>query len=189
MGKMTIDPTEAAMLVIDAAGGGITGRTVIQKIIYFGTVKKAVKAIYRPHYYGPYSADVSGALQTITSCHFVDETMDTNESKKANETFEWKRYSYKLNAEGMKVSEFLKESSSPEYAEIKKIVDVCKKTANLDPNVLSWAAKVHYILVQENRPMTHEEISTIAESLNWKLGTPQISHGVNLLKELSLVTG
>jgi len=189
MGKMTIDPTEAAMLVIDAAGGGITGRTVIQKILYFGTVTHAVKATYRPHYYGPYSADVAGALQTITSCHFVDETMDSNESKKANETFEWKRYSYKLNEEGKKVSEFLKQNSSDEYAEIKKIVEVCKKTANLDPNVLSWAAKVHYILVQEKRPMKHEEISKIASSLNWKLESPQIASGAKLLRELSLVTG
>jgi len=189
MDKMTIDPTEAAMMVIDAAGGGITGRTVIQKIIYFGTVKKAVKAKYRPHYYGPYSADVSGALQTITSCHFVDEAMDTNDNKKANETFEWKRYSYKLNEEGRKVTEFLKQTSQKDYDEIKKIVEICKNTANLDPNVLSWAAKVHYIIVQENRQMTYDEIIGIAESLNWKLHPPQIASGVNLLKELSLVTG
>jgi uncharacterized protein YwgA len=184
---MTIDPTEAAVMVIDAAGGKITGRTAIQKIIYFGTVKHAVKAMYRPHYYGPYSADVSGALQTITSCHFVDEMIDTDDSRKANDTFEWKRYSYKLNDEGQKVTEFLKQTSQHEYDEIKKIVEVCKKTANLDPNVLSWAAKVHYILVQETRQMTYDEIINIAGTLNWKLEKPQIDSGVNLLKELSLV--
>jgi hypothetical protein len=186
---MTIGPIEAAMMVIDAADGRITGRTAIQKIVYFGTIMNAVNATYRPHYYGPYSADVAGALQTISSCHFVDEAIDTSENKKPNETFEWKRYTYSLNAEGHEVMAFLKNSSPYEYEEIKKIVNICKKTARLDPNVLSWAAKVHYILRQEHRQMTHDEISKIAETLNWKLGTPQINSGVNLLKELSLVTG
>ena len=186
---MALSPTEAAVMVIDAAGGRIAGRTAIQKIIYFGTVRNAVTATYRPHYYGPYSADVSGALQTITSCHFVDEAMDTDENRKANETFEWKRYSYTLNDEGKKVTEFLKKTSQKDYDEIKKIVDICKKTAKLDPNVLSWAAKVHYILVQEKRQMTNGEITRIAESLNWKLQEPQIATGVNLLRELSLVAG
>ncbi|MFA4875868.1 MAG: hypothetical protein WC586_00515 [Methanoregula sp.] len=186
---MVLSPTEAAVMVIDAAGGRIAGRTAIQKIIYFGTVRNAVKATYRPHYYGPYSADISGALQTITSCHFVDEAMDTDDSRKVNETFEWKRYSYTLNDEGRKVTEFLKAGSPKDYEEIKKIVDICKKTAKLDPNVLSWAAKVHYIIKQEHRQMTYEEVSKIAKSLNWQLQDPQIATGVNLLKELSLVTG
>ena len=76
--------------------------------------------------------------------------MDTDDSRKANDTFEWKRYSYKLNGEGEKVTEFLKQTSQKDYDEIKKIVrNLVEKTANLDPNVLSWAAKVHYILVQE----------------------------------------
>lgn len=37
--------------------------------------------------------------------------------------------------------------------------------------------------------MTYDEIVTIAESLNWKINPSQIESGVNLLKELSLVTG
>ena len=186
---MTVGPVEAAIMVIDAAGGTIANRTTIQKIIYFGTVKTAVKALYRPHYYGPYSADVAGALQTITSCHFVDEVMDTSENKKQNETFEWKRYSYSLNEEGKKVKEYLKEKSPKDFDEIQKIVSICKKTARLDPNVLSWAAKVHYILRQEHRQMTYDEIIDIAEALNWKLDKIQIDTGVHLLQDLSLVAG
>jgi len=186
---MTIGPIEAAMMAIDAADGRIAGRTTLQKILYFGMIKNTVNATYRPHYYGPYSADVAGALQTITSCHFVDEAMDTSENKKPNESFEWKRYTYALNDEGKEVTRYLKEGSPKEYEEIKKIVTICKTTARLDPNILSWAAKVHYILRQENRQMTHDEISNVAESLNWKLGKPQIDSGTNLLKELSLITG
>ncbi len=186
---MTISPFEAAMMVIDAAEGKITGRTTIQKIIYFGTIKNTVNATYRPHYYGPYSSDVAGALQTITSCHFVDEAIDTRDNKGANATFEWKRYSYSLNEEGHKVTEFLKTDSPRDYEEMKNIVNICKKTARLDPNILSWAAKVHYIIRQEHRQMNYVEISNIAESLNWKLDKVQIDSGVDLLKELSLITG
>jgi L-lactate permease len=62
---MTISPFEAAMMVIDAAEGKITGRTTIQKIIYFGTIKNTVKTTYRPHYYGPYSADVAGPSRQL----------------------------------------------------------------------------------------------------------------------------
>ncbi|MGV8088098.1 MAG: hypothetical protein ACP5NU_03440 [Methanomicrobiales archaeon] len=122
---MTLSPLEAAIIVINEAGEKIVGRTSIQKIIYFGTIRSAVSATYHPHYYGPYSAEVSNALQTITSCHFVDEKMDTNNDRKYYETFEWKRYSYTLNDEGKRVTEFLKEKNSKDYEEIKKIVKIC----------------------------------------------------------------
>ena len=115
--------------------------------------------------------------------------MDTRDNKVPNATFEWKRYSYSLNEEGHKVTEFLKTDSPRDYEEMKNIVHICKKTARLDPNILSWAAKVHYIIRQEHRQMNYVEISNIAESLNWKLDKVQIDSGVDLLKELSLITG
>ena len=187
--KMTLGAIEAVMLVLNAADGKISGRTTIQKIVYFGTVQNLVKAIYRPHYYGPYSAEVADALQTVTSCHFVDEAMDTSDMKKGTDSFEWRRYTYSVNEEGNKVIDFLKTNSPKEIEGIRSLVSTCKSTANLDPNILSWAAKVNYILNQEKRSMTDAEIINVADTLNWKLSGPRVEKGVRLLKNLNLVTG
>ncbi|MCZ7362964.1 MAG: hypothetical protein O8C58_06495, partial [Candidatus Methanoperedens sp.] len=61
-----------------------------------------------------------------------------------------------------------------------------KGTANLDVNILSWAAKVNYILAKQGTPMTPDEITMIAESFGWKLSQPQIDNAVELLKKLDL---
>ncbi len=66
------------------------------------------------------------------------------------------------------------------------LVNICKKTANLDVKILSWAAKVNYILSEQGKPMTPEEITLTADSFGWKLNQAQINNAIELLKQLEL---
>lgn len=177
---------DAILVTIKAAGGCISGRTTIQKLIYFESLFNLVDANYRPHYYGPYSSDVSSIIQELTYLDFLKEEVETRETTGFTVSGDWKRYCYTISNDGNEIIEHIKKEHTKEYSEIVNFVKICKKTTNLDVNILSWAAKVNYILLKQGAPMTPEEITTIAESFGWKLSQDQIDNAVELLKQLKL---
>jgi len=181
-----MDEFDGVLVMLKAAGGRIPGRTAIQKLGYFSTIPDAIKARYRPHYYGPYSADIAGAIQALVSYGFVEERVETPVAPRAAAAPDWKRYTYSLTEDGKKLVSRLEEEHASEAQKIGEIVSICKDTVNLDSKVLSWAAKVHYIQTLEKRDLTRDEIREIAGSLNWDLSEDQIEKGVTLLKNLHL---
>lgn len=178
---------DAILTTIKAAGGSITGRTTIQKLIYFEDISNLVDIKYRPHYYGPYSAEVAGAIQELIDLGFLKEEIETAETIGFPVPDDWKRYSYTLTSDGREVVEQINKENKEEYNEIFTLVSICKKTVELDANMLSWAAKVHYILSSEGKSMTLDEIQNTAESFGWKLSQYQIDGAVELLKQLDSV--
>lgn len=181
---------DAILITIKAAGDCIPGRTAIQKLVYFESIFGLVEAKYRPHYYGPYSAEVSGAIQELAYLNFIKEEVETRETTGFTVSDDWKRYCYAISEDGREIVNWLEKENLNEYNKIVNLVGICKKTANLDVNVLSWAAKVHYILSKPGeKPMTPEEISNIADSFGWKLSQSQINDAVELLKKLKLCQG
>lgn len=182
-----MDEFDGILLLLDAAGGRISGRTTIQKLGYFSTVPGAIKARYRPHYYGPYSADVAGAIQMLVSYGFIEERVETPGGTGAMP--DWKRYTYALTEDGKRLIPDLKQEYAQGAEEVEKIVGICKDTANLDSRTLSWAAKIHYIQTRENKRMTSDEIKEIARTLNWDLSEDQIQKGTDLLENLHFTAG
>ncbi len=178
-----MDEFDGVLIMLHEAGGHITGRTTIQKIGYFSTITGAMDAHYRPHFYGPYSADIAGAMHDLISYGFIEEKIDKTGYPG---TSEMKRYTYNLTTNGEKVVKDNIESYSAEIEKIKEIITISKKTANLDSKILSWAAKIHYIETTEGKELTPEEIHDMAETLNWNLSEPQIQKGKELLRELGL---
>jgi len=179
-----MDEFDGVLVMLSAAGGRIPGRTTIQKLGYFSTIPDAIRAHYRPHYYGPYSADIAGAIQALASYGFIEERVETPAAPGSAATPDWKRYTYSLTDDGEKLVRRLEEEHPSEAREIEEIVSICRDTANLDSKVLSWAAKVYYIQTQEKRNMPYDEIQEIARILNWDLTEDQIEKGVGLLKNL-----
>ncbi len=177
---------DAILTTINAAEGSIAGRTAIQKLVYFEHIPKLVNVKYRPHYYGPYSAEVAGTIQELIDLDFLKEEVDTAENTGYSVPEDWKRYRYSLSADGIKAVEQIKKENSAEYDGISKVVSVCKKTVKLDGNMLSWAAKVHYIVSSQNRAMILDEIQHTANSFGWTLSQPQINKAAELLKQLKL---
>ncbi len=71
-----------------------------------------------------------------------------------------------------------------EYNGISTLVRICRETVKLDANMLSWAAKVHYILSSQGKSMTPDKIQNTAGSFGWKLSEPQIDEAIELLNQL-----
>lgn len=182
-----MDEFDGVLILLDAAGGQIAGRTTIQKLGYFSTVRGAIRARYRPHYYGPYSADIAGAIQTLVSYGFIEERVETPGG--TGTTPDWKRYTYTITEDGRRLVPELKQEDTGGAEEVEEIVGICKDTANLDSKTLSWAAKIHYIQTREMRDMSSDEIREVARTLNWDLSEDQIQKGIDLLTNLHFMTG
>lgn len=178
--------SDAILVTIKSAGGNIIGRTAIQKLIYFESIFGLVEANYRPHYYGPYSNDVSEGIQELTELDFLKEEIETSETTGFFVPNDWKRYRYELDSDGNEVVSFIKEENKEEYDQILKIVELCSKNVNLDVNMLSWAAKVNLILSNQVKPMSIDEIKVTAESFGWEITESQVNKAIQLLEELNL---
>jgi len=184
-----MDEFDGILAMLNAADGKISGRTTIQKLGYFSTVRGAIKARYRPHYYGPYSAEIAGAIQALVSYGFIEERVEIQESPGHTSSLYMRRYTYTLTDDGRGLIQKLKEEHGPEIKEIEDIINICKKTANLDSRILSWAAKVHYIQTLEKRDLSHDEIQEIARTLSWDISDEQIRKGLDLLGDLRISGG
>jgi len=152
--------------------------------MYFENVSKVVDIKYRPHYYGPYSAEVAGAIQELIDLDFLKEEIDTAKTTGFPVPDDWKRYRYTLTSDGKKVVELLDLENKEEINKISNLVRTCKETVNLDANMLSYSAKVYYIISSQSKPMTVNEIQKTAGSFGWNLSQNDINDAVDLLKQL-----
>ena len=181
-----MDASEAIIAVVKVAGDNILGRTAIQKIVYFLSVFEIVDVKYRPHYYGPYSADVASSTQMLASIDFLNETVETPRTTGYTVPENWKKYHYSVSSDGEQFVEELKRSNAADFNEISRIVEICRNSVNFSPEILSWAAKVNYILSKKKEPMTYEAIISTAGSFGWDLSSEQIEMALELLQNLGL---
>lgn len=158
----------------------IDGRTTIQKLAYFSSVKTGIDIGYGPHYYGPYSPLVASHLENLAAFDFIVE--------KGRRTIRDRTmYSYSLTKDGEKLAKKIKKRYPDEYRIIKNVVNRCYYIVHNNLSVLSWATKVHYILHQTKKPMTNEEAISTGRLFGWKLSEREIESGAKLLLELRLI--
>ncbi len=177
--------SDAIVVAVKIAGNNVLGRTSIQKLIYFLSIFGIVKVKYLPHYYGPYSADVASSIQILSSLDFLKEKIETQETTGYSVPENWKRYLYSLSIDGEQLVKDIKKSNK-DYEEVYNIIKICKDSVNFNPDILSWAAKINYILSKKGEPMTCEAIIDTADSFGWKLSPEQVDMGVKLLENLNL---
>jgi uncharacterized protein YwgA len=69
-------------LVLFACGGQMSGRTKLQKTVYFvGALSGRLDELgYRAHYYGPYSSDVSAAVEDLRGLGFLTQRVASDGS-------------------------------------------------------------------------------------------------------------
>jgi len=89
-----------------------------------------------------------------------------------------------LNALENSIPATVSEKSRPLQNKISNLVRTCKETVNLDANMLSYSAKVYYIISSQSKPMTVNEIQKTAGSFGWNLSQNDINDAVDLLKQL-----
>lgn len=174
---------DAVVICIKAAGGKLPGRTVVQKLLYFAAQKGLVDDVFSPHYYGPYSEMVLNSLNSLVSLDFLREEIESGESFFRD----WKRYIYHLTDDGSELAKSIQDEMGEECRQLENIVQKAKKITDLNVKTLSGAAKVHYIVKKENRPMEPAEIKKEALKIGWFIFEPQIEQAIDFLKALDLV--
>lgn len=175
-----MDIPELIIALLNAEPDGIDGRTVIQKLGYFASVKLKMEAGYGPDFYGPFSPSVAAQLENLVGFDFVIE--------KGRRTIRDRiMYSYFLTDDGKQLAEKIKEEYPEEYSIIRNIIEKCKKMVHFNFHVLSWAAKVHFILSQTGKTMTYEEAIEVGQLFDWELNEREIESAVKLSTALGLV--
>lgn len=170
-------------LIITILGTGpniIDGRTTIQKLAYFSSLKTGIDMGYRPHYYGPYSSLVASYLEDLVALDFVIE-------KGRRTVRDRTMYSYTLNEDGSALVKKIERKYPDEYSVIKDVVTKCDKIVHNNVYVLSWAAKVHYVLAQTKKSMTYDDAIAVSKLFGWKLSEKQVESAVKLLLALRLI--
>jgi uncharacterized protein YwgA len=175
-----LEASELILILLSSKSGGIDGRTAVQKLGYFVTVFLKKNLGYEADFYGPYSTIIAANLQNLVESDFVTEREYVTSRYR-------KMYSYDLNDEARLIATNIKKKYPKEAKVIENVVRKCDRIANCDYNVLSWAAKVHFILEKTNKAMTYPEAIAAGSKLGWKLSEQQIASGAKLLKELRLI--
>ena len=155
---------EAVLMVIDAAGGAVEGRTAVQKLCYFAGLSLGVDLGHCAHYYGPYSREVEAALENETFAGDLDESMRTFHSTWSAR--EGRHYTYELTDQGRGVVAEIR-AAKPAAARVAPVVE---SLGALVPGFrqypLSLAAKVDLILRQQGGTMMAEQIPDVHRALD-----------------------
>lgn len=175
-----MDIPELIIAVLSAEPDGIDGRTVIQKLGYFASVKLKKDAGYGPDLHGPYSRIVAAHLESLAGLDFVVE-------KGRRTVRDRTMYSYYLTDDGQQLAKKVEEQYPDEYSLIRKIVKKCGKMVHYNYSVLSWAAKVHFILRRAKKAMTYEQAIKAGRLFSWKLNEKEIDSAARLLSALGLI--
>jgi len=181
-----MDPRDAVMLTVQGEQrGALHGRTLLQKKLYFASVLANEEFGFRPHYYGPYSQTLAGAVDSLVSNGFLSESVESFPGE-PNLFGERRRHSYSLTDDGKAVVEAMPETE--ESMEWRKALNrINSHDVAQDFNLLSVAAKVHVILKELGRATT-SEIRRQAQNYGWQLSDPEIKEVGGFLQHLGLVT-
>ena len=191
--KRTIKSNIPVLLqIIDSAGEKIRGRVTLQKLAYFLKTKGILDYEFKAHYYGPYSEKLAQVIDNLSSAEFINEKMVVlgvqQDSWLRAISGEVKVYRYKLTNDGEAILKSQQSEGAPELDRVKKIVEICKETVELEPQVLASAAKIHFILSQASgKKMARDEIRQTASELGWNLSEAHIEKDFKLLKALNLI--
>ncbi|MCK4404005.1 MAG: hypothetical protein KAW02_02840 [candidate division Zixibacteria bacterium] len=182
---MKLKLRDILLMLLKASGERISGKTKIQKECYLLSQKLHKNFQFRAHYYGPYSPVVNDSLSELVGIGFVEE-------KKLpwgvdNKGFEAVRYDYELTKEGKEMANLLKRADRQTYRQIKNLVKTLEQLNDPDYMQLSAASKAYFILRNEGKKMTSEEIKQKAKDFNWNLKGSDIHKAVEILEQLAMI--
>jgi len=162
---------DLVVLAYGAFGGAISGKTNLQKKVYFLGVGlgKESELGYRAHYYGPYSPAVAEANSELKSMGYLSECSTTWGSD--HRGFEIARYDYDLTDEGLRLLIRKKKEHSDMWRKIERLSDMMKSAGDLNYWELSIAAKAYFILRKHGGQASLEQIQKSASPTSALLAT------------------
>ena len=178
-----MDPKDAVLIAVQEEGPeGLTGKTLLQKKLYFASLLVKEDLGFRPHYYGPYSQQVADATDSLVSNRFFEEQIEI--FPEANIFGERRRHSYEPTEDGRRLLETIKER--PEVAPWRDALrKINEHPFARDFNLLSIAAKVMNILSKAGKARV-DEIERKAKEHGWELSGKEIESVVEFLEYLGL---
>jgi uncharacterized protein YwgA len=188
-GTLEMSPYDFVHLVLYAMGGEVRGKTKLQKTAYFaGLLSGTVDELgYRPHFYGPYSAEVAGAVNRLRALGFATQTVVSGGAVD-QAGFEVARYDLRLTDEGMKVAQAKAEQHPGKWEKIKKAAEALNAAQEQDYLKLSIAAKTYFMLGQKKGFVKLGDLATLAKEFGWLVTPVQVQEGAQFLQSLGLVT-
>jgi hypothetical protein len=181
-------PTDFLLCLIDASGGVVEGRTLLQKRAFFVTqlVDQDFGLKFDPHYYGPYSSTVEATTTQLKNLGFLQES--NTGFGILSDGFEVRRYDYALTADGKVVAQRLR--NTPEYKSIRKAIQ--RMLAAGDPNYmeLSIAAKAYFLLLKKGAGSETSVADLIreAEKYSWNISPESVKKAIGFLKSVELAS-
>jgi uncharacterized protein YwgA len=175
-------------LVLYAAGGKIQGRTKLQKMVYFtGVLMKCEANLgYRPHFYGPYSADVAGSVDKLRALGFLKQSA-CGGGAIDHRGFEVARYDYELTGDGRLIAEEKVEKYPENWKRIKTAVDRLIKSDPNDYVKLSIAAKTYFVHGKLKGTTSSGELERLNAHFGWKVSEEETRDAFEWLKSVKLV--
>jgi uncharacterized protein YwgA len=185
---MNLKPRAIVLLAIDAFGGQVGGKTLLQKRLYFTEVLlgENLGLDFDAHYYGPYSAVINSELATLKlQGQLREET--SNYGILDQSGFEVRRYRYELTDAGKLSLEWIRKNYPQDAQRVndaaKRVIDA----GDLGYMDLSFAAKSHWVLSKSRKPLADADIANEAKRFGWQVKPEQVHRGVAFLNQLGLV--
>jgi uncharacterized protein YwgA len=185
--RETMTTYDFVHLVMYAADGTVKGRTKLQKLVYFaGALTGKLDDLgYRAHYYGPYSAEVAGAVDDLRGLGFLEQKVISG-CAVDTKGFEIARYDYSLTSDGKLVAEEKVAANREEWESIQNTVKRLEKAKADDYVKLSLAAKAYFVARQRSERFTVEELVCLMPSFSWKVTEEQMREAGKWLEDLKI---
>jgi hypothetical protein len=183
-----MEASDFLLSIIKASGGVVHGRTLMQKRCYFVAVLLHMEEEFgfQAHYYGPYSAALDSALSQLVGVGFVEESR-IGFGASDSSGFEIRRHDYKLTPDGEVVADLLESADPSSYGQTSGAVQKLREAGEPTYFELSIAAKAFYIIRNQKRPVTREEISREAEGFGWNIEPQALGRAIEFLEKIPLV--
>ncbi|MEI7731176.1 MAG: hypothetical protein WCO56_16500 [Verrucomicrobiota bacterium] len=175
------------LLSLDAFGGIVSGKTMLQKRLFFMAQYLKQEWGFNAHYYGPYSNLIASELVTLKVQGLVAESC-LRYGGADSSGFEKKRCDYTLTETGKNAVQWLKKEFPNDSNKLRQIALRIVEAGDLGYEDLSIAAKAYFILKQsESDMLSTAEIADKARKFSWQVTEPQISKACGYLVSLGLV--
>lgn len=180
-----MNSTDFVILLVDAFGGNVQGRTLLQKRAFFVTLlgELDVDLGFDAHFYGPYSSAVDNSVTQLKNLRFIEES--ANSYGVDSTGFEMKRYDYKLTSDGQQIAAALR--GTAEYRKIRSAVERLSEAGNLNYFELSIAAKAFFLLRKKAKAMSKQEVIREAQKFDWDITPSSLETAVSFLERISVL--
>jgi uncharacterized protein YwgA len=175
-------------LVLHAAGDRIQGRTKLQKLVYFvGALTGRLGSLgYRPHYYGPFSPEVAGAIDRLRGLGFLEQRALSGGAVDPH-GFEVVRYDYALTDDGKLVAEEKAKDHPAKWEKIQEAVEKLRQAQAEDYVKLSIAAKTYFLLGEMKGVSSLSQLQQMTPRFGWKVEQQEMIEAGRLLASLGLI--